>query len=170
MDPQAAPKPKLKKPIAGFIVVLALATFVGVWLYVDAAKNELERKAASPATDAGQAQADAEATSTPPVEEEQWQTYAAEAGGHRVQFDLPLGYRVAPSTADIDALYVMPDSSLEGELPAMQIYLTDPEYSKETATFRVVRAPDGTAYGLALWEDMEWEPFARVVASFKVLQ
>ena len=56
MDPKPAP---YNKPLAGMIVVLSVALFVGGWLYVDYVKNDLEAQINTVAAEAAAAQVQA---------------------------------------------------------------------------------------------------------------
>ena len=181
---QPAQKTGFTKPLGGFVVVLAVAVLVGVWLYVDMVRNELEMKVDAIAVDLQAVRAAREAG-----KEDGWDqpaetkknTYAAILGKYRFQVDVPVGYRLDVTEGPTDELsaYVIRDDVSENESPTPDMVIslvnlaTEPYASmlgKDEPGTRLVATPDGKyAFWIRGWEDQEWSGSAAVLASFKPL-
>ena len=181
---QVAPKQAFTKPIGGFVVVLAVALFVGAWLYVDMVKNELEMKVETVAADLRAVRAArkmAAETEWDQPSETKRNTYAAVLGKYRFQVDVPDGYRldVTEGPTDEVSAYVIRDDVTENEapIPDMVIRLVDPDKEPYASMLdrhqpgtRLVPTPDGkSAFWITGWEDLEWDGFEKAAASFKAL-
>ena len=180
-------KPGFTKPIGGFVVVLAVAVLVGVWLYVDMVKNELEMKVDRLSDELESAKrkerAEAEKEPAPPAAEteEAWRTFSAELGGQRFQIDLPDGHRLTFTEGGMgDAVaYVVLEPTPENEAPipdmvislvSLQNEMYAARIGKDEPGTRLVATADGEwAFWIRGWEDMEWPLFGRAAASFKPL-
>lgn len=184
MDQQATPRPAFTKPTGGFIVVLALALFVGGWLYLDMITNELETKVDAIAVDLQAVRAAREGAKPDAWDqpgETKKNTYAAVLAKYRFQVDVPVGYRLDVTEGPTDAVsaYVVRDDVSENEAPIPDMIIsvvslaTEPYASmlgKDEPGTRLVPTPDGkSAFWIRGWEDQAWDGSAAVLASFKVL-
>jgi hypothetical protein len=172
--PATQPPSKFKKPIGGFVVVLVSALLIGGWLYVDMVKNELETKVQDleAELDAARLRAAQEAETPEPepsVPAPEWKAYSAELDGHRFQVNLPDGFTLSVGASVTSIAYVLADPVVDGELPYMTIQVA-PISDKGSFRSGGVMVEHGEhLFWLSLWEGMEWEPFAKVAASFKPL-
>lgn len=181
---QPAQRPGFTKPIGGFIVVLAVALFVGVWLYVDMVRNELEMKVDAIAVDLQAVRAAREAGKPDgwdqPAETKK-NTYAAVLGKYRFQVDVPDGYRLDVTEGPTDELsaYVIRDDVSENESPTPDMVISlvslekEPYASmlgKDEPGTRLVATSDGkSAFWIRGWEDQEWSGASIILTSFKTL-
>lgn len=167
-----------RKPLAGMVVILFLALFVGGWLYVDATKTALESK-----IDALQAQVDADRQKAAADDQEAvveaaalaarekagvWDTY--DGGGYTI--DLPPGTKLSEGASVPELDYVIadpPDASQSSPFMMIRLLSASEKKDYKDAGGVLIDAKDGGAYWLALWENLEWKPFDQAVASFKVL-
>lgn len=172
-----APKRSAAKPVAGFAIVLAIAVGVGAWLYLDAARKDLEMKAAADAERAARTAAD-EAPLAPAAgtEEAPMFTYAAELDGHRFQIDLPEGSRLAMRTGPSGGAYAEvvsgPDDSEAGITIELLSAAGRPHVEDGAPGHRFVPTADGTARFWISGADFEERPlpgFEAIAASFKAL-
>lgn len=97
----------------------------------------------------------------------EWRSVTSPDG--KYSMDLPPGVRLMQSEG---YTYVMADPpSPEEELPYMAIKIAtgvDKQGYRPDPTSSVMKDIGRDTYWLYTWEFMEWEPFVRIVASFKV--
>lgn len=162
----------MSKPIGGLIVVLFVTLFVGVWLYVDGVKNDLEARIDAVAADVAAWKKPPVADAKPAEAPEQATVYAPPAGwfeavsteyGYRLW--LPPDARFSESGAI--AYVTRPTEDNPTPIPEMAIAVRDAsEQVSQSDASRVFRSGD-KIYHLHLWEGLEWPPFNQVVESFQ---
>ena len=159
------------KPLAGLAVILFVATVIGGWLYVDNMRNELEAKIQT--LESRQLQAppmDLGGRMMEPTAANGWRTVTSADGAY--QLDLPAGMKLSEGASVKEIAYVMADPTTDDDsLPYMAIRaMPTSEKSAYENLGGTIVISGGTAYWLYLWENMEWEPFDLVAASFKALK
>ena len=167
------------KQIIGLAVILIVAILIGGWLYVESVRNDLEAKiqTLSAQNNATKTQVEQNAVESgdaanpavvPPVDASRtgWRTFVSAANGY--QIDLPPGYRL--NDTGTHAYVVAEPVSAENALPFMSIEVAPlsakASYANQKGHLAV---SDTNVFWMSLWEDMEWQPFDQVAASFKTL-
>lgn len=180
MEPMDQKSNLSNKPLAGMIVIVVVAMFVGGWLYVDSVRSDMQLQidGLSSQLDAMRAaqmktQAAVQAPMAPATDEMAgWQTVTSKDGSYQLQ--LPPEARLSESADGngyADVVPVDTDPNKGGALPFMSIQVAPAsQLSKYQNQGGKVVVSGAKLYWLSLWEDMEWKPFDQVAASFKVLK
>lgn len=177
------------KPIAGLVIVLFVSTVIGGWLYVDYVRGELERRILALEAQAAQQsklmqslmRESDQGRMTNPTSMNSWHTVQGSLGEHRFQLDLPPGYslRIGEGMMGNVSAYVMMDQASDNETPTPDmviglVSLENQQYAsklgKDEPGTRLVATPQGKfGFWITGWEDLSWEPFDAVAATFKAL-
>ena len=172
-----------RRRLIAYVAVIALLPALAIWAFSgreqaqapeDASQAQETQDASAPATEgSGDAAAQQPAVrpaagggSTAP--EAAWRPVVSADG--KYQMDLPSGTKLTQDASGFT--YVVPEKPA-GALPLMAIKIAtgvDKQGYKPSPTNSVMLDIGLNTYWLYTWQFKTWDPFARVVASFKVLK
>jgi hypothetical protein len=179
------PKSGSHKPLAGMVVILFLALFVGGWLYVDSVRAEMGKRidALTAQVDAlkSQVKSASEKLSEPAAPSDGWRVLSGKLGGYTFSLNVPSGYHLTiadSATATPSAYLVMDPTAENGGTPTPDMVITLVDVTKEpyasklgkNAEFKgemLYPTADGK-YGFWItgWEDQVWPDFDNVAGGF----